>query len=117
MKRSMILYTVLLLSFFQAAFTFAAEHEATLERGKALFNDPKLGANGRSCNDCHKSGAGLEQAAKRKDLEDMVNGCIVVNLKGKALGPDSVEMRSLLLYIRSLEAGKRQLGRKPAVGC
>ena len=90
----------------------AMQHEATVDKGKALFNDPKLGTAGTTCNDCHKDGAGLAQAAERKDLADIVNGCIKANLKGKALKLKSVEMQSLLLYIRSLGAVKQPADKK-----
>jgi cytochrome c peroxidase len=51
-----------------------------VEKGKALFNDAKLGGgtSGVSCNSCHPDGKGLEKAADRKDkdLEKQVNLCI-----------------------------------------
>mgnify|MGYP001600396278 CR=1 FL=1 len=30
------------------SFVFAMQHEATADKGKVLFNDTKLGANGKS---------------------------------------------------------------------
>ncbi len=109
-KPAAVLVTVILLLAAEATVT-AMAHEATTDKGKALFNDPKLGTNGKSCNDCHKNGAGLEKAAERKDLESMVNGCITMNLKGNPLKPMSVEMQSLLLYIKSVGAVKKQTGK------
>ena len=49
-----------------------------MEKGKALFNDPKFGGGtaGVSCNSCHPDGKGLEKAADKKDLEKFVNACI-----------------------------------------
>ena len=99
---------------------FAMQHEATAEKGKALFNDPKLGTTGKSCNDCHKDGAGLEKSGEKKDLDKIVNNCIAMGLKGKALKPKSVEMQSLLLYLKVLgKDGKTKAapGRKAPVGC
>jgi hypothetical protein len=81
---------------------YGTNQEAAIDTGKALFNDRALGTSGKTCNDCHKDGQGLEKAGARKDLEQMVNRCIAGPLKGKALKEDSVEMRSLVLYIKSL---------------
>jgi cytochrome c peroxidase len=85
----------------------AMQHEASVNKGKILFNDPKLGTNGKTCNDCHKDGGGLEQAGSRKDIQRTVNSCIQASLKGKALKPDSVEMQSLVLYLKSLGGEKK----------
>ena len=88
-----------------AGIAFGAQQGASLEKGKALFNDPKLGTTGKSCNDCHPGGKGAEKAAGKKDLEDIVNGCITQGLKGKALDVKSEEMQSLILYLKSLKPG------------
>ncbi len=80
---------------------------ASVEKGKAMFSDPKLGTNGKTCNDCHPNGKGLEKSGMRKDLEEIVNGCITENLKGKALGMKSPDMQSMVMYIKSI-------GKKPA---
>ena len=74
-------------------------------KGKALFNDTKLGNNtsGQSCNSCHPDGKGLEKAGDRKDLEAFVNSCVENALKGKPIDPKSEEMANLVAYIRSLK--------------
>ena len=94
------------------SFAFAA---GNVEKGKALFNDPKLagGTAGKSCASCHLDGKGLEKAAGKKEwktpagpaktIEEAVNLCIVNALKGKALEPKSEEMKDIVAYIRSLE--------------
>ncbi|MGZ3535014.1 MAG: hypothetical protein ACXU9K_07295 [Thermodesulfobacteriota bacterium] len=78
-----------------------------VEKGKALFNDPKLGGGtaGVSCNSCHPDGKGLEKAADRKDkdLEKQVNLCIKNALKGKGIDPKSGEMADLIAYLKSLK--------------
>lgn len=73
-------------------------------KGKALFNDPKLGGGtaGMSCNSCHQDGKGLEKAADRKDLEKMVNACIKNALKGKGIDLKSAEMADIIAYLKSL---------------
>jgi cytochrome c peroxidase len=80
------------------------------EKGKALFNDPKLGGGtaGMSCNSCHQEGKGVEKAADRKDLEKMVNACIKNALNGKGIDPKSAEMEDIVAYLKSLK------GRAPA---
>ncbi len=85
-----------------------------VEKGKALFNDPKLGGGsaGASCNSCHPDGKGLEKAAvwKDKDLEKQVNSCIKNALKGKGIDPKLAEMADLIAYLKSLK------GKAPAAG-
>ncbi|RME66999.1 MAG: hypothetical protein D6778_03880, partial [Nitrospirae bacterium] len=39
---------------FVVAVAFAG---GSVEKGKALFNDPSLGTNGKTCNYCHPDGA------------------------------------------------------------
>ena len=104
----------------------AATEKASIEKGKALFNDTRLGTTGSSCNTCHMNGRGLEAAAAKKvwirsdktysHLEDLVNGCITTGLHGKALDVQSVEMQSIVLYLKSLAAMKTNTPKKPAVG-
>jgi cytochrome c peroxidase len=76
-----------------------------VEKGKALFSDPKLGGGtaGVSCNSCHPDGKGIEKAADRKDLEEQVNLCIRNALKGKGINPKSAEMADILAYLKSLK--------------
>lgn len=76
--------------------------EPSIEKGKALFNDPQLGTAGQSCNTCHPGGQGLEYAAMDSGLPATVNRCIMKRLKGPPLQDDSVAMKSLVLYIQSL---------------
>ena len=77
-----------------------------VEKGRALFDDPKLGGgtSGVSCNSCHPDGKGLEKAAGRKDkdLEKQVNLCIKNALKGKGIDPRSAEMADIVAYLKSL---------------
>jgi cytochrome c peroxidase len=83
-----------------------------VEKGKALFNDPKFGGGttGMSCNSCHPDGKGLEKAADRKDLEKFVNSCIKNPLKGNGIDPKSAEMTDVVAYIKFLK------GKTPAAG-
>jgi cytochrome c peroxidase len=95
-----------------------------VEKGKAMFNDPKLGGgtSGKSCNSCHPDGKGLEMAAHKKEwttpggvqktLEGAVNTCITMALKGKALNPKSPEMANIVAYIKSLKGMKSEMPKK-----
>ena len=100
-----------------ASIVFAMQHEATADKGKVLFNDTKLGANGKSCNDCHKDGGGLEKAGVKNDLETIVNNCVSKALNGKDLKIKSVEMQSMVLYIKGLGNEKKPAMKKTPVGC
>ena len=99
-----------------AAGALSAAETASVDKGKALFNDPKLGTNGKSCNTCHRDGKDLQKAGNKSDLDQIVNACITHSIKGKALDPKSIEMQSLQLYIKSLGA-KQPAATKPSVGC
>jgi cytochrome c553 len=91
---------------------------ADVSKGKALFNDSKLGGgtSGKSCNSCHPDGKGLEKSADKKEfmimgksqksLEEAVNFCIEMALKGKAIDPKSTDMANIVAYIKSLKGMK-----------
>lgn len=76
----------------------------SLIHGKKLFESTKLGSNGKSCSTCHNNGNGLEKAAAydSDELADIVNRCIEGPLEGKALATGANDMKSLLIYIKSL---------------
>ena len=100
-------------------------------RGKALFNDPKLGngISGSSCGSCHPNGKGLERVAGKKEwktrsgdfktVEEVVNICIIMALRGAALDVNSEQMKDLVSYINTLKpkAKKVKKRRKPLVAC
>jgi len=101
--KGLIMSIIFIISFgliFSLAFA-----EGNVERGKALFNDPKLGgaSAGISCNSCHPNGKGLEEAADNKNLEALINSCIENANKGKAIDPKSEDMANLVAYIKSLK--------------
>lgn len=81
----------------------------TLERGAQLFNGTGLGTSGKSCASCHPGGARLEEAGagSDKELTATINSCITGPLGGNPLDPESVEMKSMLLYLRSLSGGSK----------
>lgn len=103
-------------------FAFAA---GDVEKGKALFNNPKLGSgtSGKTCNSCHPDGEGLEQTPGKKTfktpggvhktIEEAVNVCIKMTLKGKAIDPKSADMANIVAYIKSLKDKKAAPTEKP----
>ncbi len=83
---------------------FAAE-KPSQEKGHLLFNSQSLaGATStKSCASCHPKGSGLQNAWQNPDLATQINTCIAGTLKGIKLNVNSVEMQSLIMYIRSLK--------------
>jgi hypothetical protein len=81
-----------------------AAGKSSLETGKEMFNDPKLGSslNESSCNSCHAGGKGLENAAANKKLSKVINKCLVGKMEGEKIDGRTVSMRSLKKYIQSL---------------
>jgi len=91
--------------------TAAAEGpQPSVEMGKKLFSDPALGTNGKTCATCHASDAAIAGLASKKSwfggeagtLEQAVNICIKGPLEGKPLAEDSVEARSIAMFMKSL---------------
>lgn len=112
------------------------EQEVSVELGKALFNDPKLGTTGGTCNTCHPNGGTIggkvgnmpipdlhgsaetfpkfkEWAGKEVTLAEMNNFCITQVLKGEPIDKNGVKMKSLEAYLHSL---KDSTGAKGAPG-
>lgn len=83
----------------------ALAEEPSAELGKQLFNDSSLGSskNAASCGSCHRNGEGMEEAGYNPELTEMINRCIKGPLQGEALPEDSVEMKSLVDYIKTLD--------------
>lgn len=86
----------------------AAGAGPSVERGKELFTGTTLGTNGKSCSGCHPDGRKLEKAATyaEDDLAGIINACIRKPLAGKPLSPDSDDMKSMIMYIRTFAPGK-----------
>jgi cytochrome c5 len=129
MKSIKIIAAVVVVVFAASSLVIAKHHTAE-ERGKALFNDVKLGGGteGRSCNTCHPDGKGLlgvgdkiswkNPGGEFKTLEEAVNICIVMALKGKALDVKSDQMTDLVSYLKTLKAKAGEAPKKKApVGC
>jgi cytochrome c553 len=103
-----------------------AELLRSIEHGKLLFNDPKLGTTGKSCNDCHveggtKDGQMGKMTIKAFDnlapkypkyfmmsnrvvtLDQMVNWCIITPMKGTVLAWDDQGLADLVAYTASIK--------------
>jgi len=101
------------------AFAGVGMMEGNVEKGKALFNDPKAFGGSTSCSSCHPNGKGLEKAGmmgktewtnpagKFKSLEEAINACITMANKGKAIDVKSEEMKDMVAYIKSLGMGMK----------
>jgi len=116
MKGMKIIIVLVFITVMGMSIALAAQ-EASVDTGKALFNDPKLGTSGKTCNTCHVNGKGLEKAGNRADLTNTINGCITMPLKGTALDAKSIEMQSLALYIKSIGDKTPAAKKKAPVGC
>ena len=83
----------------------------SLEMGRLLFNNEKLGTSGKSCATCHLDVDKLKAAAAydEDELVSLINKCITGPLKGVKLDSRSAEMKSLVLYLKSLKT-KRMAG-------
>ena len=95
--------------------------------GRNIFNDPQRYAktyagNGLTCSNCHLDGgtqpwggpligvwgvypAYSARSATVETLADRVNDCFLRSMNGRALPPDSVEMKGLLAYSWWLSTG------------
>lgn len=136
MRRCLALAVVLILVMGAGLALAQEETKKAIEKGKALFNDPKLGGGttGLSCNSCHPAGKTtggeaeamgmkipiptligaaatfpkFKMGAKKVITADMMNNmCIMTFLKGKPLALDSDEAVALSAYVHSLSEGKR----------
>jgi mono/diheme cytochrome c family protein len=87
-----------------SAVPLLAADAPSVERGRELFESSKLGSSGKSCATCHPGGRKLEWAGTMEEgkLSATINKCIAGPLKGKPLAPDSDDLKSLVLYLRSL---------------
>jgi hypothetical protein len=85
-----------------------ATTNASLKQGSQLFNSVAIGSNGKSCGGCHNGGKGLEGVLNYDDVElaGIINHCIKNALQGKELDLSSPEMKSLIIYIRSIGHGQ-----------
>jgi mono/diheme cytochrome c family protein len=84
--------------------TALATEGPTVAMGQTLFESTALGVNGKSCASCHPAGKGLEEIAAYDDpmLKEMINFCVRDALEGKMFAPESQELDSMLLYLRTL---------------
>ncbi|MDD5773524.1 MAG: hypothetical protein PHX78_08695 [bacterium] len=94
-----------------------------VKKGKALFNDTKLGGGtaGKSCNSCHPDGKGLENfieqkvsdstGSKLKSEEEAVNMCVKSPMKGVGMDIKGADMANVIAYIKSLKKPVEKSGK------
>ena len=104
MRKRKIFAAVVATLFLMTGTSVFGAKKSSVELGQGMFNDPKLGdsANESSCNSCHASGKGLENAGENKKLTKLVNNCLVGQMAGEKLDGRKAPMRSLKMYIKSL---------------
>lgn len=101
----------ILITFLLSNFSLALADDVA--KGKALYNDPKLGGatRGKSCASCHPESSAARWLNKKeysimgnkaKSLEEAVNICIQNAMGGKGLDPKGQEMKAIVAYIKSL---------------
>ena len=103
--RSIGLLTIVLM--FSAGIAYSAD----ISKGKSLFNNTKLGTNGKSCNSCHPDGSSIDGSkssfsilgSEQSNIEDAANFCIEMALSGKALDKSSDKMKDLVSYLSTLK--------------
>ncbi len=100
----------------------AAANAALVSQGKALWNDTTLGASGLACQSCHVGGAALNatfakayphdvaMATQRAGvgpihLDEMVQFCLIVPVKAKAMKWGSRELAALTAYSAEVQKG------------
>jgi len=96
---------------------YEGDTESLAEKGKALFNDTTLSANGLSCATCHTGGSLYKEtftneyphfvAMGKSDfgmdkvhLDEMVQICMVLPMAAEPLDWDSEELAALTEYSR-----------------
>jgi mono/diheme cytochrome c family protein len=127
--KSLKIVALIAIAMLLASAVFAMHHTPE-DRGKTLFNDPKLGGgtSGKSCATCHPDGKGLEGVGSKtmwknpggefKSLEEAVNVCITMANKGTALDVNSEQMKDLVAYLKSLKPKAEKTHKsKAAAGC
>jgi cytochrome c len=107
------------------------EWKASVDRGMALFGDPKLGTSGQTCNTCHMKGGTMDgkmgdmsikafdavhatypkywgMAKKVMTLDQVINWCIMNPLQGKPLAWDDQKLADLAAYISTVKPMKME---------
>jgi mono/diheme cytochrome c family protein len=106
----MIQWFLILLALVALAAPAIATDKPSVQRGKDLFTGTQLGTNGKSCVGCHANGKSLGAVGEYDDaqLGGIVNQCITKPLGGKALDPASSDLKSLVMYLRTLAVQRHE---------
>jgi cytochrome c len=108
-KKENAIVTIAVLCLFVVSFMLTGKEKATAAGGKTLFSSSVMGQNGKTCSTCHPGGKGLESVAIKTEwkaggttfatIEGAINACVKGALKGRSLKEDSLETKSLALYL------------------
>ncbi|MDH4029045.1 MAG: hypothetical protein OEU95_09470 [Nitrospirota bacterium] len=117
MKITRLLAVLSVMIMFGAATAWSGD----ISSGRSLFNDTRLGANGKSCNSCHADGGTIDGSkgsytilgSQQESIEDAVNFCIKMALSGAPLENDSAKMKDLVSYLKTLKGKGRGRSETP----
>ena len=103
--------------------------KALAKLGEKLWNDSSLGTNGLSCSTCHTNFGSFNatfgepfphtvamadtSGISKIDLDEMVQLCLVVPMKGKPLGWNSQDLGALTAYTAEVQKGFRKVAMNP----
>jgi len=100
---------------------FSVAQAGNAENGKTLFESPTFGGgtSGKTCASCHAGGEKLSADLFEREkhsvmgkemgsVADIVNVCIEMAMKGKAIATDSDEMKDVLAYMEGLVKEKKE---------
>lgn len=115
-KRSLVVFALsAVVTLVICGAAFASELSDAAARGAALFKDPALGANGKSCATCHEDGkvwAGKARFPKiavggLHTLDQAIQICIANALGGKPLPWDDGRLTALAVFVDGAYAQKK----------
>ena len=101
MNKLILIIGILLMT----SFSCYAIEAPSLSLGKTIFESSELGTKGRSCNDCHSQGKGLEMVGDFNDteLKDIINACLRDAIGADIISPEAQEMNALVGYVRKFQ--------------
>ena len=115
-KKETVVVTIVVLCLFAVSFMLTEKEKATAAGGKSLFSRSVIGQNGKTCATCHPGGKGLESVAIKTEwnaggttfptIEGAINACVRGALNGPSLKEDSLETKSLALYLDRYRAAQ-----------
>jgi thiosulfate dehydrogenase len=115
-KQSLVLLSLcLFVSLAVCGAALADELSDAAARGAALFKDPSLGTNGKSCATCHQDGGSWAGKARFpkfalgtvRTLDQAIQTCIVNPLAGTPLAWDDARLTALAVFVDAAYGAKK----------